>query len=363
MTVSCSRIFGPEFDEIDSGNQAASEGLSALEINSGTINDFGFSEYFIKDGSFPERELSCEEIRGLIDQAKELGVRKIVFSGKEAFSRPYIKDAESFADNLGIETVILKDDYHLTANSEINTPSFCSRHMFSCLVTSNGYVLPCPGLRIPLGNVLNQKLSDIIKDSEILSDLKDYKNRIKGPCRTCDNAPKCCRCRAKAYMITGDYLASDPSCALNDHRKNEINSLPMPVDRIIPQMPPMRIIDTLDKLAERSALCSVLIKREMPFIADDCSVDPVAYLEMMAQSIAALNGFRGMDASDSAPEGYLLGAKSLKINKTAYAGDRLNVMVFKFARYGGFGIVKGAVKRDDEFLAEGEIKIWHKTDE
>lgn len=363
MTESCSSIFGSAFPGYRAEDQALPESLHALEIYFGNPIDFGFSATFIKDGSFPERRLSGEEIRDLIIQAKALGVKKIVFSGKEAISFSYIKDVLSFAGSLDIDAIILKDEYICTANSDNNIPPLCMRHRFSCVVTSYGYVLPCPGLYIPLGNILNQKLSDILKDSEILCDLKDGAGRIKGPCRTCEKARTCCGCRGKAYLITGDYLASDPLCTGNKSGRHEIIFLPLPVDGIIPQTHPMRIIDTIDKLAERSAQCSVLIKEDLPFIEKDGSVDHTAYLEMMAQSIAALNGFRNMDVSDSAPEGYLLGAKSLKIFGTAYAGDRLSIMVFKYARYGGFVIVKGIVKRNGETLAAGEIKIWHKTDE
>jgi len=363
MPEPCSSIFGSGFPEDSAEDPSLPNSLLALEIFFGNPIDLGFSAIFIKDTSFPERELSYKEIKDLLIEAKALGVRKIAFTGKEAASCPYIKDAVSYSRSLDIEVIVLKDDYHLSVNSENNIPPLCMRPRFSCVVTSYGYVLPCPGLHIPLGNILNQKLSDILKDSETLCDLKDGTSSIKGPCRTCEIAPACSGCRGRAYLLTGDYLASDPLCARNEYRRHEIISPPLPVDRMIPQTPPMRIIDTIDKLAERCAQCSVLIKEDMPFIQKDGSVDHVAYLEMMAQSIAALNGFRNMGASDSAPEGYLLGAKNLKINKTAYTGDRLSIMVFKYVRYGGFCIVKGVVKRDNETLAEGEIKIWHKTDE
>jgi len=363
MPEPCSSIFGSGFPGDPAGDPYLPNSLLALEIFFGNPIDLGFSAIFIKDNSLPDRELSYKEITDLIIEAKALGIRKIAFTGKKAASCPYIKDVISYSTSLDIDVIVLKDDYHLSANSENNIPPLCARHRFSCVVTSYGYVLPCPGLHIPLGNILNQKLSDILKDSEILCDLKDGPSRIKGPCRICEKAQTCYGCRGRAYLATGDYLASDPLCAGNEYRRHEIISLPLPVDRIIPQMPPMRIIDTVDKLAERSALCSVLIKEEMPFIEKDGSVDHVAYLEMMAQSIAALNGFRNMDSSDTAPEGYLLGARDLKIKGKAYSGDKLKIMVFKFARYGGFGIVKGVVKRDNEILSEGEIKIWHKTDE
>ncbi len=363
MPEPCSSIFGSVLVQGSINESVQKNVLLALEINFDYSSDFGFSTIFMDEVSCSDTRLTKEELRDVIVQSKSLGVKKIIFSGKEVAFYAWIKDLILFARDLEIETAVTKNDYLCVATSGKNDPPFCSRHRFSCVVTSYGYVLPCPGLEIPLGNVRGQKLSDIIKDSEVLCDLKDYANKIKGPCRYCENIEICCGCRGRAYLATGDYLASDLMCIKNTTGEHETVSLPLPVDGIIPQKRPMRIIDTLDKLAERSASCSALINNDMPFIEEDGSVDNVAYLEMIAQSIAALNGFRNMNESGSSPEGYLLGAKNLAILGKATAGDRLTIMVFKYARYGGFGIVKGIVSKNTEVLARGEIKVWHKTDE
>ena len=91
----------------------------------------------------------------------------------------------------------------------------CMRHQFSCLVTSKGDVTPCVGVTLPMGNIRKKPLKEILADSQILKDLKDYRHTIKGPCRTCDKAQECYGCRGAAYQVTGDYLASDPLCWCN----------------------------------------------------------------------------------------------------------------------------------------------------
>jgi predicted hotdog family 3-hydroxylacyl-ACP dehydratase len=79
----------------------------------------------------------------------------------------------------------------------------------------------------------------------------------------------------------------------------------------------------------------------------------------MAQSIAALNGFKQLGRSTSAPEGYLVGAQKLEVLGPARVGDTLSISVYKETRFGNFGVVKGSVSRDGTVLARGEIKIWH----
>jgi len=235
----------------------------------------------------------------------------------------------------------------------------CLRHQFSCLVTSNGYIMPCVGVTIPVGNIREQKLGDIIKDSEVIQDLRNYHETIKAPCRECEKTNECYGCRGAAYQLTGDYLASDPMCWKNVDKQDKIARLPIAVEELIPQKSPMRIIDTLVKVAERTADVTVTLSQDRLFIDEAGFLDEAAYLEMIAQAIAALDGFKHMNASKPAPEGFLLGAKKLEILGRARIGDTLNISFYKYARYGGFGIVKGTVSRDNHVLARGEVKIWH----
>ncbi|MBU1568882.1 MAG: radical SAM protein [Proteobacteria bacterium] len=95
----------------------------------------------------------------------------------------------------------------------------CMRHQVSCLVTATGEVMPCVGVTITLGNVCNKKLAHILKNSEIINNLKNYRATIKGQCSSCEKAAECYGCRGAAYQLTGDYLASDPTCWRNsiDH--------------------------------------------------------------------------------------------------------------------------------------------------
>ena len=91
----------------------------------------------------------------------------------------------------------------------------CMRHQFSCLVTAKGEVQPCVGISLSLGNIRSRPLAEILAGSQVLQDLKNYRQTIKGPCGACDRAQECYGCRGAAFQITGDYLASDPLCWRN----------------------------------------------------------------------------------------------------------------------------------------------------
>jgi len=96
----------------------------------------------------------------------------------------------------------------------------CLRHRFSCLVTARGDVLPCVGVTIPVGNIRKTPLGEILRNSEVIRNLKRHRETIKGPCRDCDRAAECYGCRGAAFQMTGDYLASDPLCWKNNYTAN-----------------------------------------------------------------------------------------------------------------------------------------------
>jgi len=91
----------------------------------------------------------------------------------------------------------------------------CMRHQVSCVVTAQGDVMPCVGVTIPLDNIRNNKLAEILKNSEVVNNLKNYRKMIKGECHNCEKAAECYGCRGAAYQLTGDYLAADPTCWRN----------------------------------------------------------------------------------------------------------------------------------------------------
>ena len=234
----------------------------------------------------------------------------------------------------------------------------CLRHQFSCAVNSEGYVQPCVGVTIPIGNVREKKLADILKDSEVVSDLKSYRSMIKGPCGNCDHISECYGCRGAAYQLTGDYLASDPLCWRNLDKKDDIVYLPVDAALLVPHKPPMLLIDRLLEMKERSSLSEMTVKANTIFVGADNKLDDVSYPEILAQAIAAQEGFRKLGCRDYQPEGFLLGLKNLEIIGSAEVGDTLQIFVQKVAKYGDFGIIQGEVRKGNDVIARGELKVY-----
>lgn len=92
----------------------------------------------------------------------------------------------------------------------------CKRHLYSCLINSQGYVQPCPGVDIHIGNIRENPLEEILNGSLVIANLRNIFEKIEGQCKVCKHHAECYGCRGNAFQITGNYLASDPTCWLSE---------------------------------------------------------------------------------------------------------------------------------------------------
>lgn len=80
-----------------------------------------------------------------------------------------------------------------------------------CFISHLGNVYPSGFLPIYAGNIGEQNLVEIYRHSVLFKDLRDS-SKLKGKCGRCEFREVCGGSRARAYAITGDYLAEDPTC-------------------------------------------------------------------------------------------------------------------------------------------------------
>jgi radical SAM protein len=82
-------------------------------------------------------------------------------------------------------------------------------HLF---VSYCGDVFPSGFLPLPCGNIRENSLREIYRTHPVFVELRDAR-RLKGKCGICGFRDLCGGSRARAYAMTGDYLAEEPFCA------------------------------------------------------------------------------------------------------------------------------------------------------
>ncbi len=308
--------------------------------------------------------LSLNELTGLIAQASELGAKRVILFNDSSRQHPDTEEIIKFITEKKMQVIPFSSD--LSCNPSMNSGLVndnhaaikCLKHKDSCFITLEGSVFPCVGMPLSIGNIRNTSLNKILRDSEIIANLKNHESMIKGPCQKCDKFSNCYGCRARAFALTGDYLASDPQCPENHDKLDQITYLPMSVEKLLPQKQGMCVVTKLLKVGERYARVESVFSGKSPFIKENRSLEEFAYMEVMAQSAGVMDGFEKFDTGQADPEGYLIGGQKINIYAKTYAGDRLIIDIYKTTKFGNFGILTAQIHCKDVLIADGEIKVY-----
>lgn len=228
----------------------------------------------------------------------------------------------------------------------------CLRHQYSCVINAGGDVTPCVGVTVTLGNVYERRLADILYSSRVMRNLKNFRHKIKGPCRSCEKAESCYGCRGAAYQLTGDYLASDPLCwKHSDELLDRPSALPSDARQWIPHRPPITMVKRLLEFGEWSVVESE-IAADNRFLRDGV-LDAEAIPEIVAQACAVINGF---EDDDHHVKGMLTGMRGVKFHADIRGGDTLRIEVRESARIDNYYTLSFKVYRAErELCAEGEL--------
>ena len=95
-----------------------------------------------------------------------------------------------------------------------------------CFVSHEGKVFGCGYLPIEAGDFRRESLMDIWRSSPLFTKLRDLK-ALKGKCGRCSFKTVCGGCRARAYGVTGDYLAEEPFCIYQPPKSTPAESTPV----------------------------------------------------------------------------------------------------------------------------------------
>ena len=152
--------------------------ISSIEIDLGGARDRSQN---------PETKLSFDEITDLITQAAKLGARTIILRSNPLLS-PEASDIIAFIkSHIGNNSINSKDIEIQSVTAAQNcarengTAINCKIPHDTCFVTRDGIVYPCEGLLLAIGNIRKTSLKNILTDSEVIENIRNHTQMIKGP--------------------------------------------------------------------------------------------------------------------------------------------------------------------------------------
>jgi len=128
----------------------------------------------------------------------------------------------------------------------------------------------------------------------------------------------------------------------------------------IAQRGPMRWIDSIEPGGDdpSTAWGSALIRKDNPLLRSDGSLDPLAHIELVAQTAAAFEAAGAMRRGEPPQGGALVGVTGFALVRGTAPGARLTVGIERTGKNRFFRDIEGRVFDDEELVASGAIRIF-----
>lgn len=132
----------------------------------------------------------------------------------------------------------------------------------------------------------------------------------------------------------------------------------MDAQRLIPHRPPLCFVNRLLIFQGRSGVSDSLVLPDNPLLNEDKSLHPLALVELIAQSYAAVKGYQDLLEAKQVKRGFLVGIGKIRFKDPVFEGQILKTWVEETDKMEEFAVVKGEVTRGEEVVAFGNIKVW-----
>jgi len=124
----------------------------------------------------------------------------------------------------------------------------------------------------------------------------------------------------------------------------------------------MLFIDTLlERFADR-ATASAVVPENGICVDPAQGVIPEFFIEVIAQTMAAVNGYDALRNGKKPHDGFLVGIDEFTFGVTPAAGRIIRIEIEKTFEFGKVKIIRGEVFDGDMLLASGTIKVWENED-
>jgi predicted hotdog family 3-hydroxylacyl-ACP dehydratase len=128
---------------------------------------------------------------------------------------------------------------------------------------------------------------------------------------------------------------------------------------LIPQRPPMTMIDSLFAADEKSARGHLYIRESNLFSENGVLAEP-GLIEFIAQTAAAYTGFKNKTTNREVSEGYIGAIKNLVIYELPKINSPIESEILIENEIVGYTIIAGSVYQEDRLMAECEMRILGK---
>jgi radical SAM protein with 4Fe4S-binding SPASM domain len=213
--------------KIASQNPVKVEALKEILLDYNHLQDAKVESVDVSSGVSDQPKSLEETISGAKNRAKTAYIDCDYSFGIESGLMAVLGEAISYGKSIGIHVASADYFCQIEFNEEARKKAKkisslkgkviggCAIGINSFYVMQNGLIVYCPYLPVFCGDLRKESLESIWKNSEMLKVARSIRHNLKGKCSVCAYKFSCGGCRAYAYATTGDILASDDGCWIN----------------------------------------------------------------------------------------------------------------------------------------------------
>ena len=120
----------------------------------------------------------------------------------------------------------------------------------------------------------------------------------------------------------------------------------------------MLFIDQLISRDGDRAKATAKVPTEGICLAQKPGLLPEFFIEVMAQAMAAANGYDAIQRDQKAGKGFLVGVNEFNFLANPRPDIDLRIEIEKTFDFGPVKIIKGEIFQDNLLLVKGEMKVW-----
>ena len=150
---------------------------------------------------------------------------------------------------------------------------------------------------------------------------------------------------------------------MTDNNQADIPKLPCPADTLIPHEGVMQLIDCLQERSEdrKTAKATVSLARGHLFIGACDQVTSEFFIEILAQTAAAANGFDTIVDGRKPGAGFIVRVDDFSVFHHRLAGELLRAEIEELFALGDMTMIKGELFCGNILLASGRIQVWEES--
>lgn len=130
------------------------------------------------------------------------------------------------------------------------------------------------------------------------------------------------------------------------------------IRELIPQRPPILLVDGLESVEGDTAVSTLTVGADNCFTDEDGLLAEAGVVEHIAQSASALAGYKAVQAGATAPPvGYIGEVKKFRLHRLPRMGEVLRTTVSFGTEVEGVTLLSAETRAGEELIASTQMKI------